>query len=109
MSWEVHLYVGDESVSDWNYTGNTDPMLNMAAAAIGAGTGPWWSDLDGCSASAGAGYLGRLIGWMVENPDRCRELNPPNGWGDYASLLAVLEEMHAAGRSTVEGRWRVYG
>jgi hypothetical protein len=52
--------------------------------------------------------LPRLIGWMKSNPDRCRELNPANGWGSYASLLPVLQEMADAGAAALDGHWRVY-
>lgn len=109
MSWDAYLYDGSgESVGEWNYTFNTNPMLNMAAAALGFGDSTWWTHLDGTAPAEGSGYLRKLIGWMTDNADRCREMNPRNGWGSYASLLPVLAEMADAGAVARDGHWRVY-
>lgn len=107
MSWDADLL--DEHgncVGDWNYTHNTNDMI---AAAYTAETGEdvpecggplgkvigsaWWRRLDGATGSEGRAYLAEVIRGLEVEPNRFREMNPPNGWGDYDSLLDVLREM----------------
>jgi hypothetical protein len=38
MSWDAHLYDdAGEITGEWNYTFNTDLMVNLAAASLGYG------------------------------------------------------------------------
>lgn len=110
-------------VAWFNYTHNTNSMIAAAVkAATGAGTpqcdgplggaiGPaWWKRLDGTSGSDGAAYLGEIIRGMESDPERFRAMSPPNGWGDYDRLLAVLREMRDAPAAFGgQTEWRVSG
>lgn len=93
----------------WNYTHNTNGMIAAAFEAVsGEATeqagGPlgrvigaaWWDRLDGATGEAGREYLSRIIEGLEADPARFQAMNPPNGWGDYDSLLKVLREMRDA-------------
>lgn len=56
----------------------------------------WWKTLDGMSGPEGAAYLHTIIKGLEADPDRFREMNPPNGWGNYDGLLEKLIEMRNA-------------
>lgn len=115
----------------WNYTHNTNPMINAALDATGflrpvavgpydfdqAGSLviaqeprvlPWWSALDGLPGPEGAALLHRIIRELEADPIRFEALNPPNGWGDYDSLLGALREMRASVPEWPT-TWKVYG
>ena len=106
MSWDA-----DFNGQWWNYTHNTNRMLAAAYESVtgeqtedcdhpllGPAIGPtWYKRLDGMTAAESIAYLGQIIEGLRRDPDRYREMNPENGWGDYAGILRVLEAMrHAA-------------
>jgi hypothetical protein len=43
--------------------------------------------------------LATAIAVLRGNPDRYREMNPENGWGDYDSLLPALVDLLALFRA----------
>jgi len=121
MSWDASF-----DGRDWNYTHNTNRMIAAAyKAATGedadqdtgplelvAAIGPaWWKRLDGMSGMEGGRYLGKILAGLCADPDRYRAMNPDNGWGDYDSLLRVLQEMcaHSLAACCDKRRWEVWG
>jgi hypothetical protein len=108
VSWDATLYDDRGHVEgDWNYTHNTNGMINLAAVRL-SDEPTWWKQLDGMTGVQGAEYLRRIVKALEADPERFRAMNPPNGWGDYDSLLKVLREM----RDTVlewPTRWHVSG
>lgn len=109
MSWDAELTDDrGHTEGEWNYTHNTNRMINHAFAdSSWAGTS-WWRCLDGMTGSDGAAFLDRIIRSMESDPETFREMNPENGWGDYDSLLVVLREMRAAVPEWPT-EWRVSG
>lgn len=90
MSWDA-----DVCGHSWNYTHNTNPMVSAAAEAAGYDLGgeSWWRWLDGRTIDSGRPFLGAIVHEMETHPDTYRAMNPPNGWGDYDSILHTLREM----------------
>ena len=117
MSWDARLIDDRGHVEgDWNYTHNTNAMIAAALTTatgtpveqceglLGAAIGPaWWRLLDGLSGPDGAKMLGTVVAALRADPVRYREMNPSNGWGDYDSLVGVLDEMHRAVPEWPEG------
>lgn len=120
MSWDAWLTDDrGHDEGDWNYTHNTSGMIYAVLtdagvvlpnstrpckwldratgewhdAPEGHGTIPWWEHLNGMSGPDGAAYLDTIIRGLEAEPDRFREMNPENGWGDYDTLVKVLTEM----------------
>lgn len=109
MSWDADLVDDRGHIKhEYNYTHNTNNII--AAALVAAGheeppqcAGPlgpaigaaWWDQLNGMSGPDGAEYIGHIIAGLQSDPERFRAMNPPNGWGDYDSLVTVLQEMRA--------------
>lgn len=118
MSWDATLTDDRGHVEgDWNYTHNTNRMVNHALFIFGDMSpfelifdqaDSWWRHLDGMTGPKGAEFLGQAIKAMRADPALYIEMNPANGWGDYTSLLGVLEDMH---RSVPEWptTWSVHG
>lgn len=110
MSWDAYLHDDrGHQEGGWNYTHNTNRMIAAAlefqgdepveqcGGPLGRVIGPsWWDRLDGLSGPEGAAYLHRIITGLKSDPERFRAMNPPNGWGDYDSLLKVLTDMRDA-------------
>lgn len=108
MSWDATLHDDrGHCGGDWNYTHNTSPMIyevlsrmgksRLPAAAKQVGTDArWYERLSGLDGKAGAEYLASIIVGLEADPDHFREMNPPNGWGDYDDLIRVLREMRDA-------------
>lgn len=110
---------------DWNYTHNTNPMIERALGSRTDGTPkPWWARinpdsqmgrfswwelLDGCSGADGADLLDGVLASFEANPDKYRKLNPDNGWGNFDQLREVLREMRDASRDCPEAIWTASG
>lgn len=125
MSWDVHL-TDDRGhcEGDWGYTHNCNGMANEAARRAGLGQqlhdgsvewwrrigrddvadelaadpsyGSWWSVLDGMDGPDGAKWLGSILAELRADPMHFRAMNPDNGWGDFDSLVAIIDEMRRA-------------
>jgi hypothetical protein len=123
MSWDAHLMDDrDHLEGDWNYTHNTNRMIAVAWAEAGGDEvqqaggplgpliGPaWWKELHGMTGAQGGRYLGTIITQLRADPAKYKAMNPENGWGDYGTLLAVLEEMHRACQVEYPTKWSVHG
>ena len=111
MSWDAYYYAktinGPEvHVGDWNYTHNTNVMIEAAVGRVDGRS--WWDTLSG-NGARGREYLNRIIARLESQPDFYRGMNPSNGWGDYDRLLRVLHEMRDACTTYPVGRWEVSG
>lgn len=47
--------------------------------------------------------------WLLLNPDRAREANPKNGWGNYELLCSFVRDYLEACLKTPEAKVRVWG
>ncbi len=126
MSWDADLLIpGEEDEYNpycWNYTHNTNGMINQAlhtqragekynvASAVLFGTAPsWWRLLDGMSGDAGHVLLAAIVHELEATPVYYRMQNPDNGWGSYDSLLRVLRQMRDRSAEHPEAQWAVSG
>jgi hypothetical protein len=130
MSWDASFYVRADGhlvpYNDWNYTHNTNRMINtalgqerMAATTIPwwekirttspENPGSWWELLDGASGEEGASLLGVIVDGLNTDPDRFRAMDPDNGWGDFDQLREILEQMRDVSKDFPSGEWRVSG
>lgn len=125
MSWNA--YLTDDRGHDegeWNYTHNCNAMIEdalgveLVGATIkpfwsnpksGLGVGSWWDVLNGKSGLEGGELLSHIIDALDRDPAKYRAMNPPNGWGDYDSLLKVLQEMRDASVKEWPTQWRMSG
>jgi len=111
VSWDAWL-TDDRGHCEYetNYTHNINRMVGAALVALGhedgdaIGTGvlaeaigPVWFDLlHGMDGPSGAKFLHDIIGELRRYPVKYQSMNPENGWGDYDSLLKVLQGMRDA-------------
>jgi hypothetical protein len=138
VSWDASLTIEDSvTLGDWNYTHNCSPMIYVVLddAGVERPITPrprlvpdhkggwtrketptrvaWWAYLNGMSPKMGAEYLGTIVAGLEADPERFRAMNPPNGGGDYDSLLVVLREMlgysRLAERSAPGAVWGAWG
>jgi len=96
MSWDATLSCPHAELSSWNYTHNTNRMIAAAMESAGYGKviGPaWWDRLNGLSGAEGHFLLRGCVDALLADPHRYQAMNPPNGWGDYDSLVKVLSDM----------------
>jgi len=108
-------------VGSWNYTHNCSSMIYATLKVVVPGwegdpahspehnRSHWYDLLDGASGADGAELLDRIVNCLMEAPEMFREMNPPNGWGDYDSLLDVLSVMRDAGRAHPTAIWETSG
>ena len=93
MSWDIHLYTeldGQEieiQGTDFNYTHNTNQMVREA------GLKEWPYKIDGWDAQDLGIALAKALEELTRDPKRFRAMNPANGWGDYDSLIVVLQRI----------------
>jgi len=85
MSYDIWLTGDPEPPLDWNYTSNCSQMWCAAGADL--------RKFHGKIASECEPILRSAIDNMIETPARYIAMNPPNGWGDYDSLLDALSEL----------------
>jgi hypothetical protein len=117
MSWDAYLEVPGVPWAgrDWNYTHNTNRMVNVALGAAGVEVvDTWWKMLNGMTGAEGLELLTKVVEQWDANPDFYRAMNPDNGWGslddpEYGGIRSVFAEMIEA--ATVEHplRWWVHG
>lgn len=110
MSWVVELYDEHGHLEfETSYTHNVNSMIAFGIAVAGGVLPPicdgplgkiigpaWWHMLNDMSGVDGAEYIGLILEGLQSDPDRFRVMNPENGWGDYDSLVELLQEMRDA-------------
>lgn len=94
MSWDIDLVINtgikDKMVENvGNYTWNVSPMYTEAL-------GYTLSELDGEKAKSVVGELQQGYMRMLDNPQKYKKMNPPNGWGDYEGALKYLRDLIVA-------------
>jgi hypothetical protein len=113
VSWDADLSCaacGCDGGNAWNYTSNTNPMVNAILADAGYdGPSAWWTHLNGMTGEESRPFLDLIIQGLEADPDRFRAMNPPNGWGSYDNLLATLHEMRAAAGAGHDTTWSASG
>ncbi len=91
MSYDIWLIIdtgGPEPAhvgGDWNCTSNCAPMWRAAGADL--------AEFNGRKAADCLPVLDAAIQKMQADPETYRAMNPPNGWGDYDSLVRALERL----------------
>lgn len=118
MSWTARLASAAcptcnhvEHLFEEDYTHNTNEMLRMALIECEEAPGlyPPIAVVVG-KADSGVEVLSALVSAMVSDPALYRAQDPPNGWGDYDGLLAILRRMlEAAKKAGPGGTWTVSG
>lgn len=100
MSFDISIHVPGKhgtTSEEWdrNLTYNLSSMMREGGLILG--------NLDGERAGALVATLQDLHKSMLDDPERYKAHNPPNGWGDYDGLLrfvhdfAVVAEAHPDG------------
>ena len=92
MSWDVWLTteIDGHEIEVWsgpNYTHNCNGMIRDA------GLPEWPYRVDGWEGQVLYEHLTDCISNLLADPKKYRAMNPPNGWGDYDSLVRVLQEV----------------
>ena len=91
MSYGVRLTATvPTTVHEAGITSNLGPMFRQA---LGYGLKDLPTDATACIEP-----LERAVHDMIVSPDTYRELNPPNGWGDYDGALTFLQRLLQACR-----------
>lgn len=86
MSWDVgfelngHRFEG----SSWNYTHNCNEMMRKAGL-------DWIYNLDGLKVKDTIPQFEMMLENLKADPERYREMNPSNGWGNYDELVSIWE------------------
>lgn len=117
MSWDASF-----AEDCWNYTHNCNAMICEAMRVlwpdeepekhwlIGHMGGSWFHHLDGMNAAEGYEFLKSVCDELELRPRKYGRMNPPNGWGDYRSLVRMLREMQEASKQgSEEDIWSVRG
>lgn len=109
MSWALWLEadVGGEderpqlSETDINYTSNAHRMIRLAMGGTPC-------NFKGLTAEEALPYVEQGVVGLEVDEEACRELQPPNGWGDYDSFLAWmrnLRDLFARYPKAIIGTW----
>jgi hypothetical protein len=108
MSLDIWLEVPDKYSNDgyWmtedlNVTYNLTPMFRLAF------DGPSMAELliKYPTAKSSIRPIRRGIQYMLDNPDECIKLNPPNGWGNYDIALEFLNDALEYAERYPDGVW----
>lgn len=93
MSYDIWLSVDTGSpepveVFSWNYTSNCGRMWRAAGADL--------AEFHDKPATECSPILRAAISELETNPAKYREMDPPNGWGSYDTLVPALIELAEA-------------
>ncbi|MDF5758594.1 hypothetical protein [Spongiactinospora sp. TRM90649] len=95
MSYDIHLQA--DTGTEWpdvveigNYTSN------VAGMWVKALNGVRLAEFHGAPCSEAAGPLAEAVKRMESDPDAYREMNPPNGHGNYEGALGYLRRLAEA-------------
>lgn len=100
MSYDVSIHIPGKhgtTAEEWdrNLTYNLSSMMQEGGLIL--------IDLDGEKAGAWIATLQTLYKAMLEEPDRFKAHNPPNGWGDYDGLLDFVRDFASAAEAHPDG------
>lgn len=93
MSYDIYLDIDTgagepQTVAEvGNYTSNVSPMWRQALG------GKLLREYHGAPCSEAAGPLAEAVKRMEAEPEKYREMEPGNGWGDYEGALAYLRRL----------------
>ncbi|MFD9950823.1 hypothetical protein ACFWYW_58985 [Nonomuraea sp. NPDC059023] len=98
MSYDISLHIDTGAPEDeWptaidvgNYTANVSVMWRTALG------GTSLRAFDGANAGESAPALAAAVKAMEGDPECYREMNPPNGWGNYEGALDYLRALAEA-------------
>jgi hypothetical protein len=96
MSYDVYLQIDTgagepvTAVEIGNYTSNVFPMWVEALNGVSL------REFSGAPCTEAAGPLADGVKRMEADPEKYREMNPPNGWGDYEGALKYLRTLAEA-------------
>lgn len=81
--------------SDEGWERNITHNLTAMASAAGIYEALWHPERLAAERSYPRGYnvlplLRDGLEWLLSNPEKAKEKNPPNGWGDYDGLVAFV-------------------
>lgn len=93
MSYDIYLEIdtgGAEPVEVfwWNYTSNCGRMLRAAGADL--------AEFHDKPATECSPILRAAIAELEANPAKYKEMDPPNGWGSYDTLIPALAQLAEA-------------
>lgn len=80
---------GSVDSTTFNLTYNLSPMLWAAGM-------PPWKEFIGMRAGDAGSIWQAVVDELQDDPDKYKELNPANGWGDYDGAVEVLTALAAA-------------
>lgn len=90
MSWDITVkerqWVNVEVADVGNYTCNVSKMY---VEAMGVSL----SHFNGMNAIDAVELLSKGYTEMIKNPEKYKEMNPENGWGDYEGALEYLKKL----------------
>ena len=97
MSWDIGFELNNYRFEDksWNYTHNCNDMMRAAGY-------DWIYNLDGLKVKDTIQQFEHMLENLKSDPERYIAMNPANGWGDYASLVAIWEEIIPEAQKIVE-------
>jgi hypothetical protein len=102
MSLDIELYIKCEDAGDgeehchtlpgcdWNYTHNVSDMWREAGCYEAL------YESNDKRAREILPDLQKAVQAMTDDPEKYKDMNPPNGWGDYSSALSWLQEIRSA-------------
>lgn len=94
MSYDIYVAV-ETGAGEWmeeyvgNYTYNVGPMFKKAL-------GIRLAELHDVPCLEAIHMLRTAIADMEDNPEEYKEMDPPNGWGDYAGAVKYLNDIKQA-------------
>ena len=97
MSWDIGFELSGYKFQDkeWNYTHNCNEMMRAAGL-------DWIYNLHGLKVKGTLPQFELMLERLKADPERYIAMNPPNGWGDYHSLVAIWEEIIPEAQKIVE-------
>lgn len=86
MSWSIGFKLNGIKLEncEWNYTHNCNNMMRDAGYN-------WIYDLHEKKVIDTIDNFEHMLANLKADPEKFRVMNPPNGWGDYDSLVEIWE------------------
>jgi len=95
-----HCGRSDDPDFDWNYTYNVSKMwFEVFPNADGM------VDIDGLTGKESLKKLETFKAAMINDPNKFKKMNPPNGWGSYTTFLSAIEKLIEAAKEHPDHIW----